>query len=148
MIGLLLETNQICFRFACTCTHTKFYWWIWVSRLPLDVAYPSIPGLCILLGQSQTLFPHWHCSTKSSSDFLLLAIWCFIVIQWWTQSSSSLCSTCQNHLNLPFLITKLTGFCSSVVVQQILLHASPLARSYCHVSSQLLTQLIILNILI
>ena len=33
----------------------------------------------------------------------------FIVIQSFIQSASSFCSTSPNHLNLPFLITKLTG---------------------------------------
>ena len=97
-------------------THTlrfndHFSRWTWVSQLPplilllhlfLDRASfwdrPKL-SMSFLTQSNQVLFMRHLCLIPSTSD----------VIQRLTQSLSSFCSTCPNHINLLFLIIKLTG---------------------------------------
>jgi len=79
---------------------------------PLNSPSPFIPGLCILLGQAET-FHVSHSQHNPTRSFFGHPL-CLIpstshVIQRLTQSLSSFCSTCPNHLNLLFLIIKLNG---------------------------------------
>jgi len=82
--------------------------WTWFNSLILCRSFCFRPLLYILSGQTKTFRICFntiqHCLDKCPCCLIL-----WISTHWTMIQASSLCSTCQQHLNLPFLITKLTG---------------------------------------
>jgi len=103
---LLLMPNQ---QQQITHTHTHLSGEPMLARCPIN--FPSFPPrLCILPGQTKcfnilfdTIPP---CLPRASRWFSSFHFYCCATFN---PVSISLCSTWPNHLNLPFLITKLTG---------------------------------------
>ena len=96
--------------------HTRAYFnghlsrWTGLAGCPLDFPSTFIPKLRILFGKAHTL--HNLLNTVPSSLPRTVCLSCINLLvstatQHLTQSESSLRSTCPNHLNLSFLITKL-----------------------------------------